>query len=236
LYSVRGNWRKAFWSGISRFFFISAKSTRKHVLSPGKGGCPPRYPQSDPQSGRWGRAPGTARGVSCAGSITQAIRRPRPGQADERDVRKGRIRKRGPSMYEMEGPRRGQLAGPPIARLPGVLSDHSTGGGKSARKASFPAFCTPAQTFRFPGAMECGGPADLRTWWCRISTAYPQGGARVFCYEITDFVVMNSFSTSVAWLSPGTSRCPPGCPQTGPQTGQSVARGKGRCERACTSA
>jgi hypothetical protein len=29
-------------------------------------------------------------------------------------------------------------------------------GQKSAREASFPAFRAPAQTFRFPGPMECG--------------------------------------------------------------------------------
>jgi hypothetical protein len=38
----------------------------------------------------------------------------------------------------------------------GVLSGRSTGAGKSAWKASFPAFHAPAQTFRFPGPMECG--------------------------------------------------------------------------------
>jgi hypothetical protein len=78
---------------------------------------------------------------------------------------------RGPSTYEVEGPRRGHSAGLPITRLPGVLYGRSTGAGKSARSASFPALHAPAQTFRFPGPPECGGPADLHIWWCGISTA-----------------------------------------------------------------
>jgi hypothetical protein len=123
LYSAQGNWRKAFWPGISRFFLISAKSTRNRVLSPGKGGCPPGYPQSGPQSGRqpsqWGRTTGTAAGSVAPSPARRTSGSPEPGQAHEGDTRKGRIRKRGPSMYEMEGPRRGHLTGPPITRLPG---------------------------------------------------------------------------------------------------------------------
>jgi hypothetical protein len=74
LYSGRGNWRKGFRPAISRFFPLSEKSTSKHVLSPGKGGCPPRYPQRGPQAGaQAGSTPGlrgwgTGRGdPACAG-------------------------------------------------------------------------------------------------------------------------------------------------------------------------
>ena len=59
------------------------------------------------------------RSVRGAESRTKAIRQPGPGQAYEEDARKCRIRKRGPSMYEMEGPRSGHLTGLPITRLPG---------------------------------------------------------------------------------------------------------------------
>ena len=76
-------------------------------------------------------------------------------------------------MYETEGPRRSHLTGATDYSATGVLSGCSTGARKSAWKASFPAFHAPAQTFRFPGPMECGCLADLHTWWCRISTANP---------------------------------------------------------------
>ena len=62
---------------------------------------------------------GDGRRVRGAESRTKAIQQPRPGQAYEEDARKCRIRKRGPSMYEMEGPRSGHLTGLPITRLPG---------------------------------------------------------------------------------------------------------------------
>jgi hypothetical protein len=75
-------------------------------------------------------------------------------------------------MYEMEGPRRGHLAGYRLLGYRGAIRPLHRGGEISS-EGQFPGFpCTPLQTFRFPGPTEYGGPADLHTWWWRISTAY----------------------------------------------------------------
>ena len=76
-------------------------------------------------------------------------------------------------MYEMEGPRRGHLAGHRLLGYRGAIRPLHRGGEISAEN-QFPGIpFHPAQAFRFPGPTECGGPADLHTWWCRICTAYP---------------------------------------------------------------
>ncbi len=59
-----------------------------------------------------------------AGPVTPSpLRSPSGGPGLARQTREmsgnAALHKRGPSMYEMEGPRRGHLAGPPITRLPG---------------------------------------------------------------------------------------------------------------------
>ena len=76
-------------------------------------------------------------------------------------------------MYEMEGPRRGHLAGHRLLGYRGAIRPLHRGG-EISRKTSFLAFHIPAQTFRFPGPTECGGSAHLHTWWCRICTANPR--------------------------------------------------------------
>jgi hypothetical protein len=70
-------------------------------------------------AGSVGRDRECLRRARTPGPLTWVIRRTGPGQTNAGDERERRIYKRGPSMYEMEGPRRGHLAGPPITRLPG---------------------------------------------------------------------------------------------------------------------
>lgn len=119
LYSRPGKWRKGFWPVISRSSLLPRKSTRKRLLSPGKGSCPPRYPHPGPQPGPRRPAGG---GAGAALILVRAAGIPR---IPVLDLKAGAVwagrpgTQRGPSTYEVEGPRRGHPAGPPITRLPG---------------------------------------------------------------------------------------------------------------------
>lgn len=70
----------------------------------------------------------------------------------------------GNALRRSEAPPRMRWRGLPAAiqqgadySATGVLSGRSTGAGKSARSASFPALRTPTRAFRFPGPPTCGG-------------------------------------------------------------------------------
>lgn len=103
LYSGWGNWRKGFWPVISKFLLLSGKSTRKRVLSPGKGGCPPLYPQPGPQAGLRAGWLRTGTGSAMTPRHAASIRRSGTGQAVVAYGRECRTRSEAPPRMRWRG-------------------------------------------------------------------------------------------------------------------------------------
>jgi len=81
---------------------------------------------------------------------------PGPGQTNAGDERECRIHKRGPSMYEMGGPRRGHLAGPPITRLPGCHPAAPPGRGNQPGRPVYRLSVHPPRRSGFPVRWSAG--------------------------------------------------------------------------------